>query len=125
MTRMCLALHGTPGSARRLLRHTTAFSGAVAAGFCTRLAVVHRMLRTFLGTGFADGRAGFTDRGSEFAATCHVTGGQATYLRAINVDADATRHFFRILFLQTSRGAVIAGIRAGVAGGNAGLELFV
>jgi hypothetical protein len=59
------------------------------------------------------------------AATSHVGRRESADLGAVHVERDASRHLADVLFLQAGGRAVIAGVCALVAGGNAGRVVVV
>ena len=110
------------------LRH----SGHLAALFCatparlsTLLAMVRLVLGAFVAAKLANIRAELADLLGAFAAARHVRGGEPADCGAVDVERDAARHHLHVGLLKTSRGAVVAGIGAGVACVDAGLELLV
>lgn len=79
------------------------------------------MLRTLAGAGFADFGAQGAELGGMGAAPRHEACGKPADRRAVLVELDAAHHHGQLFFIETGGGAVIAGIRTGIAGGNAGL----
>ncbi len=102
--------------------HASAFIGAAPAGGGARLAVVDLVFCALVCTGVANFRASHADRAAHFTAARHVGGGQAADFRAIDVERNAVGHFFGIGFTKAGYCAIITGIRADLAGFNAGLK---
>lgn len=106
--------------------HAPAFLGAAPTRVGTQATVLHlAVLRAFLGAGIADLGAGFADSARTFAGARQVSGSQAADLGAVDVERNAARHRLHVFFSQARSGAVVAGLRTGVAGGDAGLELVM
>src|SRR4051812_1353236 len=99
-----------------------AFLGTTPACFRAFLAMRHLVPGAFLRAGIANGRADVAKVGRKLAAARHIAGGEAAYLRAVDIELDATRHLCDVLLCQARRGAVIAGGGTIVAGVDAGFE---
>lgn len=108
-----------------MTRHLAAALGATPAGFCTFLAVIHRVLAALFRAGIADLGAQVANVAGKFAAARHHAGGVAANLSALDVERDTSRHCSDVLFFEAGGGAVIARIRAFLAGLNAVLVLLV
>ena len=115
-----------PGTAcRSLARHLSAGLRAAPTGLGALLAVVRRMAFAFLAAGLANLRADLANRASELTAARHHRSGQAADLRAVHVERDAAGHLPDVGLLQAGRGAMVAGVGAGLASLNAFSELIV
>ena len=109
----------------KIRKQHPAFIRGVTAGFGTTPAVLHLVLRTFLGTGIANLGADLPYHVNHFAVTRHIGRGKPANLRTVRVKAHATRHFRRIRFSETGYRAAIAGIGTFITGFDAGSVLLI
>jgi hypothetical protein len=110
---------------RRSGGHAQALLRTSVTGFRALLAMPHFVLLAFLGAHMADFRAILANQIDEFAVAHHEFGREPAKRGAIDIEGDATRHASRIGFLAAFGGAMVAGVRAGLAGIDAGLVMCV
>jgi hypothetical protein len=82
------------------------------------------MLPTFFTTGGTYFRTHLTDHARELASARDGSARQTTNLGAIDIQRNAARHHFHILFLQTGGCTMIAGVGASMAGFDTGFKLL-
>lgn len=78
------------------------------------------MLGAFSGTHVANARASLAHGAGRCATAHHEPGRDPAQLGAVDIERDALRHHFDVVFLQTRHSAHIAGVGAVVTRLNAG-----
>lgn len=98
---------------------------ALPARLSTLLTMLHRVLCALVCASGANAGAQGADSLGVLTAAGYRRGGELANGRAIHIQGDAARHHLDVLLLQTRRGAVIAGHRAGIASVDTGLMSLV
>ena len=111
------------GAIMRPSRHLLARLRTPTARRRTLLAMRHPMLGAFLATVPAHLRAQPAKRGRMLAAARHQARREPAYLGAIHVGGNAPCHHLDVFFLQARGRAMVAGVRAGIAGIDAALKI--
>lgn len=106
--------------------HAAAFLGAAPACLGAFMAVLYVLVPFALfAAGVAYLGAEATNVPGQLAAASHVLGSEAADRGAIEVELYAASQVLHLRFAKTGSGAMVASLGAGVAGLDAGAELFV
>jgi len=87
--------------------------------------MIHVMFLAFLGAFLANFRAILANQVDEFAVARHEFGGKPAKGSAVDIQRHAARHMCGCWLLAAFGSAIVAGLRAGAAGLDAGLVVSV
>jgi hypothetical protein len=104
--------------------HAPTFLGTSLAGHGTLAAVRRFVLLAFSTTLLTDLGAQGAKLNGTLAAARHECGRKAADCCAVDIELDAPRHHFHLVFAQTRGGTLIAGVGAFVARLDTGAEFF-